>query len=33
MITVKINNHSTKVKADTGADATVIPYDLYKKIK
>lgn len=32
MITVKINNHSTKLKADTEADATVIPYDLYKKI-
>ena len=32
IVTVKINNHSTKMKADTGADARVIPYDLYKKI-
>ena len=32
MVTVKINDHSTKMKVDTGADATVIPYDLYKKI-
>ena len=33
MITVKINDHSTKMKADSGADNTVIPYDLHKKIK
>ena len=32
MITLKVNGHHVKVKADTGADATVIPYELYRKI-
>lgn len=32
MINVKINGHDIKIKADTGADATVISYNLYKSI-
>ena len=32
MISVKIGKHDIKMKADTGAEANVIPYDLYKKI-
>ena len=32
LITLKIEGQNIEVKADTGAEATVIPYHLYKKI-
>ena len=32
MITVKIAGRDVRIKADTGAEATVIPYHLYKEI-
>ena len=31
-ITLRIEGQNVEVKADTGAEATVIPYDFYKKI-
>ena len=31
-INVMISNHNVKVKADTGAEANVIPYNLYHKL-
>ena len=32
LITLKIEGQNVEVKADTGAEATVIPFHLYKKI-
>ena len=32
MINITINNHKIKVKADTGAEANVIPFSLYRQI-
>ena len=32
LVTVKISGKHIQIKADTGAEATVIPYELYKKI-
>jgi hypothetical protein len=32
VISVDIDGHTVKVKADTGAEATVIPYHLYKAV-
>ena len=32
LITVKTAGKDVQIKADTGAEATVIPYELYKEI-